>query len=392
MAYIFISYSRHDRQDAQNIAELIRDSGFDIWFDDHIDYGHRWWQTVVDGINNCAAFVVLMSPNSEQSEWIEREVLVAQRQDKPIFPLLLTGQVFPLLITTQYFDMTGERCLSTDFYMLLKQAIHTTQKQGSYITPAPQANVNVSSEKQESTPLKRGFLILFLLMIAIILFLYFKWDIETRIQGAMPHTIVRSYPDWTPQEHTQLDVEMVLVPAGCFIDKLLHSQCFRSTFWIDKYEVTQSTFDRLGGIKAQPSAWEGDNLPVTNITAEEALFFCQTRGGRLPTGLEWEYASLSRAGRIHSLAIQIDISQTVTAKTSNHQLAEVGTYPNNASWIGALDLFGNVWEWTSTSEGYYTLRGGSWRSLPETISIALMMSVIPDFTSDDAGFRCVIEG
>lgn len=391
MSYIFISYSKYDRLYAYNLAEVIRSSGFDIWIDDHIDYGNRWWQSVMQGIHDCAVFVVVMSPHSERSEWIEREILVAQRESKPIFPLLLSGVPLPLLITRQYFDVRENPFPNEEFYERLRQIVSPTKPEGNYIIPEPRL-LPSHSQKHDSPFLNRGIILIFLAIIAITLFIYFRRDIEIGIQRTMPNMIVRSYPDWQPQEHSFLDVEMVLVPAGCFIDKMLHSQCFQSTFWIDKYEVTQATFERLGGIKDQEDVWKGDNLPITHITAEEALLFCQIRGGRLPTATEWEYASLSRAGRIHSLAIQIDTSKIVAAHTSNNQPAEVGTYPDGASWVGALDLLGNVWEWTMSDGRHYTLHGGSWRSLPGSLSIALMMLVIPDFRSDDAGFRCVIEG
>ena len=35
--------------------------------------------------------------------------------------------------------------------------------------------------------------------------------------------------------------------------------------------------------------------------------------------------------------------------------SEVGSYPNGASWVGALDMAGNVWEWVNDwyDSGYY---------------------------------------
>lgn len=387
MSHIFISYSKYDHLQARHLAEVIRNSGFDVWIDDHIDYGHQWWQKIVEGINNCAVFVILMTPNSEKSEWIEREILVAQRQEKPIIPLLLSGQVFPLLITSQYVDITDEKHLPDEFYIRLKQFLASEQPQGLYVVPSHDVPI-VENPQSEFPNLKRLILMGIVVMLGVIAFAYLRGELEDNI----PHIIVRSYPNWEPREHEFLDVEMVLVPAGCFINRMLHSHCFESTFWIDKYEVTQATFERLGGVKLYESVWQGDHLPVTNITAEEALLFCQIRGGRLPHSVEWEYATLSRAGRIHALAAQIDPSKIVAAHTADNQPAQVGKYPENASWVGALDLIGNVWEWTMTDSHYYVLQGGSWRSLPNKISIASTMAVIPDFTSDDAGFRCVIEG
>lgn len=390
MVHIFISYCRQDRNYARDLAESIRTIGFDVWIDDRVDYGQQWWQTVIDGIQESVALVVLMSPEAERSEWVEREILVAQRQSKPIVPLLLRGYEFPLLITTQAINVTDGRLPPESFYSRLRYLYSPPQAQGRYIVPP---DIPASFVKSQTSPrMLLAFLGIAILFLGVGIAIYLKDELEANFQPAIPHTIVRSYPNWQPQEHLFLDVPMVLVPAGCFIDKILNSHCFQSTFWIDKYEVTQAIFERLGGVKAFDNHWEGDNLPVTNVTSEEAQLFCQIRGGRLPSHVEWEYAALSQSGRVHSLASQIDLSQIVASHTADNQPAEVGSFPEGESWVGALDLLGNVWEWTTVDTDHYTLRGGSWRSLPHLLSIASTMAVIPDFTSDDAGFRCVVEG
>jgi len=41
--------------------------------------------------------VVIMTPASEESKWVEREVLFADEEGKPIFPLLLQGEEISLV-------------------------------------------------------------------------------------------------------------------------------------------------------------------------------------------------------------------------------------------------------------------------------------------------------
>jgi hypothetical protein len=60
----------------------LRKRGFDVWLDDRIDFGNRWWRTIVRAIRACAAFVVVMTPDSEESEWVEREVHLALRDER----------------------------------------------------------------------------------------------------------------------------------------------------------------------------------------------------------------------------------------------------------------------------------------------------------------------
>ena len=78
MSHVFISYSREEDQPyARKLADDLRKHDIEVWLDDNVDYGARWWKTIVKKVRTCAAFVVLMTPESEESEWVEREILLA---------------------------------------------------------------------------------------------------------------------------------------------------------------------------------------------------------------------------------------------------------------------------------------------------------------------------
>ncbi len=87
--------------------------------------------------------------------------------------------------------------------------------------------------------------------------------------------------------------------------------------------------------------------------------------------------------------------------------APVQSYPEGASWVGALNLAGNVWEWVADWYGAYPselqvnptgpangeylgLRGGSWYNDMKHVRGATRHKTTPDHTSDIFGFRCVI--
>jgi len=105
--HIFCSYDHNDKAYVHSLVEHMRRNGLEAWTDDRIDYGARWWRTVDQAIRSCAAFVVIMTPAAEASPWVEREVLLAQRVKKPIYPLLLSGEGLSLLIEIQHVDVTG---------------------------------------------------------------------------------------------------------------------------------------------------------------------------------------------------------------------------------------------------------------------------------------------
>jgi len=235
---------------------------------------------------------------------------------------------------------------------------------------------------------------------------------------ATPYPTASTNEAWMPISNTFNDgVEMVLVPKGCFnmgstdfisaipVSKL----CFEQPFWMDRTDVTQAQFKRLDGTAAQPSNFSGDNRPVERITWFEARDYCaQKRSARLPTEAEWEYAARGPDGWVYPWGNSFDAANAVYAGNTSNHTADVGSKPKGASWIGALDMAGNVWQWTNTiydqsrfpypykkddgresnENNNRVLRGGSWGSDLTGLRATYRYRVGPDFVNDGVGFRC----
>lgn len=123
--HVFISYSKNDIRFARYIRQLLQAEGFKVWMDEQQLFpSQRWWQTIEKNIDTCAAFIVIMSPNSAASDWVEREILCAehkeQRENKQIiFPVLFSGERFSRLAERQYEDMTaGESAIFSERFLL----------------------------------------------------------------------------------------------------------------------------------------------------------------------------------------------------------------------------------------------------------------------------------
>lgn len=131
MSHIFISYSKKDIQFAEKLRQLLQDRGFAVWMDDtKLVPSERWWSTIEQNIKTCAAFIVIMSPNSQESDWVEREILIAEETEyrKPIFPVLLAGKRWSRLANIQYYNMTmGDkiRALDSNFVDALQRVAPT---------------------------------------------------------------------------------------------------------------------------------------------------------------------------------------------------------------------------------------------------------------------------
>jgi formylglycine-generating enzyme required for sulfatase activity len=171
--------------------------------------------------------------------------------------------------------------------------------------------------------------------------------------------------DWTPVIQEFDGVEMVLVPPGCFDmgnatgsdrEQLVHQQCFDEPFWIDRYEVTNAQYHRTD------AAWAKDTLPLALITWPVAYDFCKLRGTRLPTEAEWEFAARGPDGLLFPWGNDF-VPENVVYRGNASQTSEVGSRPGGASWVGALDMSGNVMEWTSTLYREYPYNADDGREL-----------------------------
>jgi adenylate cyclase len=88
MPDIFISYSRQDSAQAEQLAELLSSAGLSCWIDRQgIDLATSWSKEIVQAIDGCRAFVVLLSAASTQSINVQKEVSLAAEQKKKILPL-----------------------------------------------------------------------------------------------------------------------------------------------------------------------------------------------------------------------------------------------------------------------------------------------------------------
>ncbi|GAB3000599.1 toll/interleukin-1 receptor domain-containing protein [Saccharothrix stipae] len=107
MTEVFLSYSRRQQPYARALAGHLRERGVPVWLDDELISGDRWEQVIRDRIDGCAALVVVMTPDAEESAWVRRELSRAQDRGKTVFPLLLEGEVFFRLADVQAEDVRG---------------------------------------------------------------------------------------------------------------------------------------------------------------------------------------------------------------------------------------------------------------------------------------------
>ncbi len=90
---IFISYSRQDSHIVEQITKDFESAGLDVWLDkdDLVPGTHNWEQAIRDAIENASAVVLVASPHSRQSTYVQGEIALAQSRNRPIYPLWVQG-------------------------------------------------------------------------------------------------------------------------------------------------------------------------------------------------------------------------------------------------------------------------------------------------------------
>ena len=88
---VFLSYSRRDTEFVSRIGRDLSARGFEVWLDTQDIVGggiDRWRTSIVAGIRRSDVVVVVLSPNSVQSENVERELTVAAENRRRVVPIL----------------------------------------------------------------------------------------------------------------------------------------------------------------------------------------------------------------------------------------------------------------------------------------------------------------
>lgn len=191
----------------------------------------------------------------------------------------------------------------------------------------------------------------------------------------------------------------------------------------------------------QPYYWEdakynGANQPVVGVTWYEAMAYCgwlaeqlrmmnyelrvwqngeletlnlepETYAVRLPTEAEWEWAAGGAAHKNYPWGDAFDPDKANTLDGRVMGTSAVGAYPVGIAGCGALDMAGNVYEWTRTlsraypyraddgredalGEGRRVVRGGSWLNFQRFARVSYRYDHLPDDFYYNIGFRLIV--
>jgi len=239
-------------------------------------------------------------------------------------------------------------------------------------------------------------------------------------------TVYRYSKDDEPAEETGKagnikkigNIEMIMLEGGTFQmgsdmsddEKPVHSVTI-DQFWIGKYEVTQKQYEEIMG--TNPSKFKEDNLPVEQVSWNDAIEFCKKFSkkykvkARLPYEAEWEYACKAGTSTKYYWGNEMNGDYCWYDKNSDSKTHPVGQKKPNA--FGLYDMSGNVSEWCADlyDADYYkespsknptgaqngnlrVLRGESWYDISLGLRSSGRFRWLPEVRFYNYGFRVVV--
>jgi formylglycine-generating enzyme required for sulfatase activity len=235
-------------------------------------------------------------------------------------------------------------------------------------------------------------------------------------------------PPETVRENSKDGLKYVWIPPGTFMmgcspgdnecldpEIPAHRVTITKGFWIGQTPVTVGAYKRFAGATGRQmpgppdfnNDWANENMPIVNVSWDDAQAYCGWVAGRLPTEAEWEYAA--RGGSTEPWYGPVD-EVAWYFKNSGFQPHDVAQKRPNG--FGLYDMLGNVWQWVNDWYGkhYYhnspsqdppgpaeeegdvrVLRGGSWRYYTWTARVSCRFMHRQRAWYDDIGFRCAGE-
>ena len=151
MAQVFISYSRKDLSFVEQLAQDLKRAGLEVWYDlSRLEIGERWSAEITNAIRNSDYVVAVLSPDSVESQWVEREILYAGNLKKRIVPIMVRECELPLnYLNLHCLNVVGENYRNN--FNSLMQALHTDPV--TLATARRSANQKPVSKRNLSLPL-----------------------------------------------------------------------------------------------------------------------------------------------------------------------------------------------------------------------------------------------
>jgi formylglycine-generating enzyme required for sulfatase activity len=211
---------------------------------------------------------------------------------------------------------------------------------------------------------------------------------------------VRSEPPEVTRLREACPTGMTLVPGGEYNVGPNGETVTIEGFYIDILPVTNEEFNRFIAMTKYraPKYWNDERFnrpaqPTVGVSLFDALKYAQWAGKELPTVEQWMAAAMGHEHNAFPWGDEFDGSIVSWKGTDESEgLLDSGSFPENSSPEGCLDMAGNVWEWTTTwrneEREFRFIKGGSFVDPPAFLKNDASLWASSKEKIDILGFRC----
>jgi WD40 repeat protein len=221
-AYYFMSYSREDNVKQRRIVRELRERGVNLWVDvENLTPGTPTWEVEIEkAIRGATGLIVLLSPESNNSEWVRREISFGEQHRKRIFPVLIEGDddtSTPLrLANHQRVDLrTRFEAGLDELAIALKEYANVKQEIAEQTQPEKKKTPPTVDLKKFAVPALIAFLGIFCLASGFVAVRFFLTNNDTPTETAVtPAPIIDSIVTATTAPDVPTATTTVDMPTG----------------------------------------------------------------------------------------------------------------------------------------------------------------------------------
>ncbi len=450
MTTLFVSYAHVDKPQIIPLIDLLREAGYEPWFDQLLIPGQDWQHILRDHISKFDTFLYVLTPESVNSQWCQWEFAEAAKLHKPIIPVLLQSKTkLPDAISKfQYADLSDGLTIHA-FAKLIRGINYAVPINVALLAPVNPIGLPAqaiadnpdTNDVTVTTPPATGAI-----KAVTIPTTYFETpDVNSVLTAPFEWCVINGgkvtlepISPQTPSYSGNLGSRFssgAYVPFNSGVSSKEQAAAKKKKtitvpqFYISKYPITYAQFQAFVNDEDGYENWnwwefsEGaeewhrknkrpptasvrrQNVPRTNVSWYDAVAFCRWLSSKisanltLPTDAQWQRAAQGDSKHKYPWGDTFNVSRCNTRESGHDSLTGVTQYVRGASPYGVMDMSGNAREWclSSVSNGRTELvsseerivRNGSFRNSSGSVNCSYRSYLDPDETSDDLGFRIV---
>lgn len=396
---IFVSHSHHDNYWCRPFVQGLQADGLDVWYDEKgLGAGADWVATIQHELQTRDVFLLIITPESWASAWVQDEMKLALATRRQIVPVLhKPTQIDGFILTKQHINVTDlvPEAASARVARAIRESVSPSVPAAAlpHVVPAPHI-----------MPIS----------------LYNLGFLGREINGVeviVPPTRDVSAGDFRMGSDKQFDPQ-------AFDNELPQHVVHLDAFQIATFPVTIAEYacavnasavnmpTDVGIVQWAKQLTQQDH-PIIGVSWNDAMTYAAWlshvtgESWRLPTEAQWEKAARGTDGRLYPWGNRWDRSRANTTQSNLGTTCAVGAHPSGASPYGVQDMAGNVWEWCHSlyrpypyranaggedegnTENPRAIHGGSWGSEPRNVRVAFRNSIPANGISNYGGFRLV---